>query len=546
MKSALVAWKTLTPSTRLSAVLMVTLLLGWSAHLWPQWLHDPDLSHGLFTPLIFFLLVQEARTRGTARWLPDSWIVRSAQLSVLAAGLLFLALAGVYAAALGWTHALVNFIGAASLCALLAAAWLFLAHERVRLLPFNWPAGIAIALWFLSAPIPPGTYTRLTQRLQLWVTDVVLGSLHTLGIPALKNGNIIELATVSVGVEEACSGVRSLISCIFAGFFFSAALVRRPAHRVIVIVLAPMLAITMNVARSLTLTLLANAGIDISGAWHDLTGFAVLGLTAALLAALALALEKHSRRTVTAPPAAQEPPVMPAQTDSIPTDAGSQARVSSRILLGGLGLAAGLVLLFIANTRPVSRETSSPPNFEQLLPEKIPGWESVASTDLYRFSAQLQTSDLMQRTYGRVQQGEQQQITVYLAFWPAGQAPVSLVASHTPDACWPGAGWQPQPAANTRTVLMIDGRPLPPAEQRFFTSESYPQHVWYWHLYDGRVIHHDGLGSPLKLLRLALRYGFRRDGDQLFIRISSNQPWEQIAREPLMADLVERLRPLGL
>jgi hypothetical protein len=65
-------------------------------------------------------------------------------------------------------------------------------------------------------------------------------------------------------------------------------------------------------------------------------------------------------------------------------------------------------------------------------------------------------------------------------------------------------------------------------------------------LYDGRVVLHDGLGSPLKLLRLALRYGFRHDGDQLFIRISSNQPWEKISREPLLIDILKNHRPIGL
>jgi exosortase len=553
MTSTPTALSKLPLSARLCAGLLGVLLLIWSLHLWPQWLHNPDLSHGLFTPLIFLLLLHEARTRGTQRWLRGSAATTSVLTVVLFGGLLLLALAGVYAAAVGWTHALVNFIAAAALCALITAAWIAFAHENIRVLPFNWSAAIAIALWFLSAPIPPGTYTTLTQRLQLWVTDVVISALHTLGIPALKNGNIIELANVSVGVEEACSGVRSLISCIFAGFFFSAALVRRPVHRLILIVLAPLLALTMNIVRSFALTLLANAGIDIGGTWHDLTGFAVLGITAALLAALALALEKNSRTTATrlvtrAPfPATTEAssPISPDNTLPSPSPI-SSARASLPLLLGGLLIASALAVVFVANTRPAPHTDAPPPDLAGFLPDNIPGWQSVASTDLYRFSAELQTSHLAQRTYGRVTAGGQEQITVYLAFWPAGQAPVSLVALHTPDACWPGAGWEPLPSARARETLSIAGRTLPPAEQRFFTSENYPQHVWYWHLYDGQVIHHDGLGSPLKLLRLALSYGFRRDGDQLFIRISSNQPWDKISQEPLLTDLITRLQPLGL
>jgi exosortase len=524
-------------SARVSVGLLAALLTLWSLHLWPQWLHNPDLSHGLFTPLIFLLLLNEARTRGTQRWLRSSVATTGFLAVSLIGGLLQLGLAGVYAAAVGWTHSLVNFIAASALCALLTAAWIVFANEKIRALPFNWPAAVAIIVLFLSAPIPPGTYTALTLHLQLWVTDVVIFVLHTLGIPALKNGNIIELANVSVGVEEACSGVRSLISCIFAGFFFSATLVRKAGHRALIILLAPVLALAMNILRSLALTLLANAGVDISGAWHDVTGFAVLGITAALLAALALVLARNTAAD-TSRPAPDTPAVSLASEAS--------ARVSLPLLLSGLSLATALTILFVANTRPAPRAETPLPALAAFLPENVPGWQSVASTDLYRFSAQLQTSCLAQRTYGRVNDGAQEQVTIYLAFWPAGQAPVSLVASHTPDACWPGAGWEQLPTALTRETLSAAGRTLPLAEHRFFTSENYPQHVWYWHLYDGQVIHHDGLGSPLKLLRLALRYGFRRDGDQLFIRISSNQPWEKISQEPLLINLLARLQSLGL
>jgi exosortase len=533
---------TIPVAARISAFLLGAFLLGWCIHLWPQWLNNPDLSHGLFAPLIFLVLLHEARTRGTQRWLPARSLTTAALALALVSGLLLLALAGIYAAAVGWTHALVNFLLGAALCTLLVSAWIAAAHRHIRAVPFNWPATVAMALWILSAPIPPGTYTRLTQSLQLWVTDVVLSALHSLGIPALKNGNIIELARVSVGVEEACSGVRSLISCIFAGLFFSAALVRSTGHRIIIIVLAPLLALAMNIARSLTLTLLANAGIDIGGAWHDATGFAVLGLTAALLAGLAILLEKNTR----AGPESADETLQPSPSSAAPTATLPPVRAPLIILTSGLLAAAALALVFILNTRPAPTTNTPPPDLAALLPAEIPGWQIVTSDDLYRFSAQLKTTDLFQRTYGRTTTAGPEQITIYLAYWPAGQAPVSLVASHSPDACWPGSGWEPLPTANARETLALSGRTLPPAEHRFFTHEQYPQHVWYWHIYDGRVIHHDGLGSPLKLLRLALRYGFRRDGSQLFIRISSNQPWEKIAREPLLADIIARLHPLGL
>ena len=53
------------------------------------------------------------------------------------------------------------------------------------------------------------------------------------------------MANSTVGVEEACSGVRSLISCVFAGLFFSATLVRQPWARALIVLLAAPLALDL-------------------------------------------------------------------------------------------------------------------------------------------------------------------------------------------------------------------------------------------------------------------------------------------------------------
>ncbi len=251
-------------AVRLSVFLLAGLTAALCLLLWPHWLHNPDLSHGLFMPVIFLLLLRESR-HGTARFLPAGPRGTAALIACLLAGLLALAAGGLYAAALGWSHDLVGFTLTFALVLLLAAGLLVFSQDTVRWMPFNWSAVTALALWLLCAPIPPGTYTRLTLGLQLLVTESVLGALHLLGIAAVRHGNILELASASVGIEEACSGVRSLISCVFAGLFFSASLVRRPWARLLVIGLSVPLALGMNFIRSLTLTLLANSGVKIAG-----------------------------------------------------------------------------------------------------------------------------------------------------------------------------------------------------------------------------------------------------------------------------------------
>ena len=542
----------LTPFARLpfavmlSVALLTALVVALIGLLWPHWVNNPDLSHGLFMPVIFLLLLRESRA-GTFRFLPGGAGPNAALAALLLAGLLALAAGGLYAASLGWSHDLVAFTLTGALVLLLAAGLLVFSRDTVRFVPFNWSAVVALALWLLCAPIPPGTYTRLTLGLQLMVTENVLRALHLLGIAAVRHGNILELSSASVGIEEACSGVRSLISCVFAGLFFSASLVRRPWSRVLLIALSAPLALAMNFVRSLTLTLLANSGVHIAGLWHDVTGFAVLAVTAALLAGLALLLERKA--------GAPSGTGLPTREIDI---TGRETRATDRslridrpepvewALTGSLIVAVVLVVVFFVNTRPALRRDAPVPNLASILPVRVEGWTVETAADLYQFSDTLHTDHLVQRTYSRTTDRGPEQITVYLAYWRPGQASVSLVASHTPDACWPGSGWDAIPVPDPRVQLAVGDRRLPEAEARSFRSGDFPQNVWFWHLYDGRPITQQSTDSPAALLRLALRYGFRHDGDQLFVRVSSNRPWSDIAREPMLDTIFARLQSVGL
>jgi len=522
----------------LNLALATGLIVATTIYLWPQWRHNPDLSHGWFTPLIFVLLIHEARTRGSQRFLRPSGVTSCVVAMLLLAGLILLAAGGLYMAALEWTHALVATMLTGALCLLLAATWITFSLRSVRLVPFNWPSGVAILLWLLSSPLPPGTYGTLTHGLQSVVTSVVLGTLHFLGIAAVQHGNVIQLTNVSVGIEEACSGVRSLISCVYAGLFFSATLVRTRRARALIIVLAGPLALAMNLLRSLTLTLLAHRGVEISGAWHDLTGFAILGVTAALLAGLAIKLNRGVSPV-------SENPRQNAPVTIIP-DSTRSDRPTQLLVSGGLLLAVGIAVLFILNTRPASNPGQPAPDLVAILPASFDGWQINPSEDLAQFSGQLQTDRLASTSYYRQTSRGPLEITVYLAYWPVGSAPVSAVAAHTPDACWPGAGWAPHPVTNSRIPVALAHRQLDDAEYRQFTQGEFLQHVWYWHLYNGRVIHPEGIRSPRQLLTLAFKYGFHREGEQLFVRVSSNQPWETIAAEPLLQEIFARLAPFGL
>jgi exosortase len=517
----------------LSALALGIVLM--SALLWPEWRHNPDLSHGLFMPVIFLLLLHEARSAGPFHYLGGR-IAIAVTTILISLGLITLITAGLYAAAVDWSHPLVEFLLACVLGLFLGAALAAFADERLRLMPFNWSAAVAASLWPLSAPIPPGTYTRLTLELQLALSSAVLRTLQILDIAAHRQGNLIELARGVVGVEEACSGVRSLISCIFVGIFFSACIVRRPGARALIIASSIPLALGMNFIRSLTLTLLANAGVNIEGAWHDLTGYAVLALTAAALFGLSLALERR-RPSAFANASADKS----ARQADLPY---GKSPPALRVLIAALALSAALLLVFRLETGS-SVSMAPTPDLLAILPAQADGWNVETRSDLSLFQSTLRTDLLAERGYLHGDRATGIQIDLYLAYWRPGQAPASFVATHTPDACWPGTGWNAQPISPSHAALPFLGSWLPPAESRLFTNSGFPRYVWFWQVYDNKPVPFESPYSARDLLHLAWHYGFRHDASQLFVRVTSNRPWNEIAGDPLLRRFFQNLRPFG-
>ncbi len=521
-------------AAKINLVAMALLAGALAAHLWPEWSHDADLSHGFLTPVACALLLYLCR-------FPDPRSTLGARTALVLttslglAALLALWVAGLFAATLDWSSPLVDFALACSFALLGSAAIGAFADRQVALVPFVWASVAAALLWPLSAPIPPGTYSRLTSALQLWASGAVVDTLDLLGIAAHREGNIIELARGTVGIEEACSGVRSLVACIFAGVLISAALTRRPRARILILALAAPLAIAMNFIRSLVLTLLVNAGVAIEGAWHDVTGYLVLVVTAVLLLCAAVLLDRQDGPVRPAPPATDPPAPAP------------RVPAAQAVLTALLALVLATLAFFVAGTAPSAHRDLAAPDLLAILPATAHGWNVTTTPGLYRFTGTLRTDRLAQRTYTREDAGGEKQVTLYLAYWAPGQASVGLVGAHTPDACWPGTGWAAQPVAEPRAVLRYGAAALPPAEHRAFVNQGYPQQVWFWHLYDGHAI---DTGDPFSLgaqLKTALQFGFRSsDAAQAFVRISSNRPWEEIAREPFVIEFLQRGRALGL
>lgn len=165
-------------------------------HLVGQWWHDPNFSHGFFVPLFSALVIWQERQKLVELPLRPSW----SGLAVAALAMCILVV-GQMGAEL--------FLSRFSLMILLAGLIvLFCGWTYFRALMFPW------AFLILMIPIPTVVFNQITFPLQLLASRVSGLILPMLGVPVLREGNVINLSAMALEVAEACSGIRSLMSLV--------------------------------------------------------------------------------------------------------------------------------------------------------------------------------------------------------------------------------------------------------------------------------------------------------------------------------------------
>jgi exosortase len=244
----------------LGLAMILTALLGavyWKIlrALSVQWWDDANYSHGFLVPLFSLYLVWQQRA--TLRALPRS----GNSIGIL------VVLAGIAALLMGDLGA-ENFLMRSSLIVLIAGLILFhLGTPVFRAVLFP------LAFLFFMVPLPGVVFYAITFPLQRLAAEQAAWTLDALGIPVLLDGNVIHLAQLSLGVTEACSGIRSLIS-LFAGAAAWAYLLLPPGWAIAATVPITIMA---NAARVVLTGLIGRQfGVEYaSGFFHEFAGFAI-------------------------------------------------------------------------------------------------------------------------------------------------------------------------------------------------------------------------------------------------------------------------------
>lgn len=252
------------------AVLAAVLMVPYAEPMWgivQRWWREPDYQHGFLVPLFSIYLLWHRRSMiRRIDWKGSWW------------GLVPL----VAAALLRWGSAYFyhQLLDPMSIVPCLAGLVLFVGGWRA--LHWSWPA-----VFFLAFMIPaPGFVAELfSHPLQRVGTIASTYIIQTLGIPAIAQGNVIQLSNAQIGVVEACSGLRMMMLfvtvCTGAAFLMKTSWV----EKVIVIVSAAPIAVAANVFRiTLTSVLHHFASHELADKiFHDLAGWLMMPVALMLL-----------------------------------------------------------------------------------------------------------------------------------------------------------------------------------------------------------------------------------------------------------------------
>jgi exosortase len=226
-----------------SALVAIAILLVYFpvlSSLVRQWSSDENYSHGfIIIPFSLYFAWEKRRALQAAPYRPHA-----AGLALVALSLLML-LAGLFGAEL--------FLTRVSLIGIIAGTVLFLWGPRhLRLLAFP------ILLLVLMVPLPAMVFNQIAFPLQLLASRVGETVLTTAGVPVVREGNILELASTKLEVAQACSGIRSLISLLTLGIILGKLTEPRLSMRVLLAILTVPVAIAANAARVAGTGLAAN------------------------------------------------------------------------------------------------------------------------------------------------------------------------------------------------------------------------------------------------------------------------------------------------
>ena len=402
-----------------------------------EWRINPQYSYGWVVPLLAAYLFWE---RWNDRPTPDPTVRKSALFFILL--LIWLPMRLIQEANPDWR--LVSWMAALIVVGFLWLALLFVGGR-------SWWGHFAFATAFIliATPWPTPLENFFVQRLMQSIADGAAEFLNWLGIAAQQQGNLIQLTGGSLGVDEACSGVRSFQATLMVSLFLGELFRLSVFKRLFLMIAGAMIAVAFNFARALTLAIAAGRlGTTSVERWHDPAGYIVLLLTFITLLAIAKALRTPRLK------AGVEPSTMPLHFPK-------RAAIVTLVWLG---------LCEVANAAWYrSHESNTQPKQQWVVDWPYPSSKISENVRLLlRFNEG-------ESAIWNGPQGSQWQL--FFFHWKPGRAAANLARNHRPETCLPATGFKLAENRGTK-VYSVNELNLP-IHRLEFTDSGQRLHVYY-------------------------------------------------------------------
>ncbi|MBA2431160.1 MAG: exosortase/archaeosortase family protein [Chthoniobacterales bacterium] len=329
----------------------------------------------------------------------------------------------------------------------------------------RWARHFAFPLLFFLVAVPwPTQFEQVViQALMRAVASINVEVLNLIGISAVQMGNVIEVSSGFVGIDEACTGVRSLqatfMVALFLGEFYDFTWLRR----IVLVVVGAVLAFVCNLIRTFILVYVgAEQGSEAIQAWHDPAGLSILMACLFGLWGVSMLMGGGSK---IAPP---------------PTPHGRAAFRISRVV----------VITILALTVVAEAGTQVWYGVHEARAARVEPWNVTWPTDAPKWS-EVPIEDRAQELLRYNEGGggtwagqDGRQWTMYFFRWLPGRTAGLFIKNHRPDVCLPATGMT-QIGGVKHQVMTANGVTLP---IRSYVFSSGPQlyHVYYCY-WDGTM-----------------------------------------------------------
>jgi exosortase len=247
-------------------ILLVLAFLPVLTSLVRDWMNDDNMGHGFFVPVVAGYIAWQRKEELAGIEVKIHW---------WGLAVILYAAIQLIVATIGVEYFLAR---TAFVLSLLGAAYFLHGLTIIRKLAFPF------FLLLFMIPIPAIVYNQITLPLQLLASSLAESGLSLLGVPVLREGNILELASQKLSVVEACSGIRSLLSLWFLSLAYGHLFETSAWIRVVLVGSTIPIAIGANAIRVVLTGLISEYDTALAqGVFHTMEGWLIFMISLSTL-----------------------------------------------------------------------------------------------------------------------------------------------------------------------------------------------------------------------------------------------------------------------